>query len=166
MPAHSTLTGADLHEPKGQAAAAANTLYVANGSGSGTHKKITVDSLDLTAMESPNSVYIHAVLADVSAASSILVPAPGNCTFVSAVMVLGGAITVANSSVTFARNDAASFGSAVTVTYSASAEGTTFTFTPTTNQSITANGYVKITTDGGSTTTQPLYILLKFTRVP
>ena len=34
--AHSTLTGADLHEPKGVAAAAANTIYVANGSGSGT----------------------------------------------------------------------------------------------------------------------------------
>lgn len=34
--AHSTLTGAELHEPKGVDAAAANTIYVANGSGSGT----------------------------------------------------------------------------------------------------------------------------------
>lgn len=32
---HSALTGAELHEPKGVAAASANTVYVANGSGSG-----------------------------------------------------------------------------------------------------------------------------------
>lgn len=39
--AHSTLTGADLHESKGVAAAAANTVYVANGSGSGAWTPIT-----------------------------------------------------------------------------------------------------------------------------
>lgn len=33
--AHSTLTGANLHEPKGVATAPAGTVYVANGSGSG-----------------------------------------------------------------------------------------------------------------------------------
>ena len=33
--AHSTLTGADLHEPKGVAAANADQIYIANGSGSG-----------------------------------------------------------------------------------------------------------------------------------
>lgn len=33
---HSALTGAELHEPKGAAAASANTVYVANGSGSGS----------------------------------------------------------------------------------------------------------------------------------
>lgn len=33
---HASLTGADLHEPKGIETAAANTVYVCNGSGSGT----------------------------------------------------------------------------------------------------------------------------------
>lgn len=33
---HSTLTGADLHEPKGIAAAIADRVYVSNGSGSGS----------------------------------------------------------------------------------------------------------------------------------
>ena len=32
---HNTITGADLHEPKGIAAAAAEKVYIANGSGSG-----------------------------------------------------------------------------------------------------------------------------------
>ena len=36
MVAHSALTGSDLHEPKGAAAASANTVYQANGSGSGS----------------------------------------------------------------------------------------------------------------------------------
>lgn len=34
--AHASLTGANLHEPKGVASASANTVYVANGSGSGS----------------------------------------------------------------------------------------------------------------------------------
>lgn len=35
---HSALTGASLHEPKGVAAAAVDTVYVADGAGSGTWK--------------------------------------------------------------------------------------------------------------------------------
>lgn len=34
--AHSTLTGSNLHEPKGAATAAAGSVYIANGSGSGS----------------------------------------------------------------------------------------------------------------------------------
>lgn len=34
--AHSTLTGSDLHEPKGIASATAGQVYISNGSGSGT----------------------------------------------------------------------------------------------------------------------------------
>lgn len=36
---HASLTGNDLHEPKGISTAAANTVYIANGSGSGTWSK-------------------------------------------------------------------------------------------------------------------------------
>lgn len=34
--AHASLTGANLHEPKGVATAAINTIYIADGAGSGT----------------------------------------------------------------------------------------------------------------------------------
>lgn len=37
---HSGLTGADLHESKGVAAAAANTIFVADGAGSGTFQTL------------------------------------------------------------------------------------------------------------------------------
>lgn len=38
---HSVLTGTDLHESKGVAAAAANRVYITNGAGSGTFSQVT-----------------------------------------------------------------------------------------------------------------------------
>lgn len=166
MALHKDLTGADLHEPKGQASAAANTVYVANGAGSGTHQKIALASLDLTSVQNPNTVYVEGFLDDVSNPSFIIIPAPEGCTFVSAQMFLSAGITVANAIVSFTRNDGSSFGSSVTITQAGSTEGTPFSFTATLNQTITNPGYVKVTTDGGSTTTARLHILCKFTRIP
>ena len=166
MALHKDLTGVDLHEPKGAATAASGTAYVANGSGSGAWSKIPLGSLDLTSVQNPNTVFVSGVPADVSTSSFVLVPTPLGCTFDSAVFILGGGITVADSVLTLTRNDGSSFGSTVTITQAASTEGTTFVFTATLNQTITSPGYVKIATDGGSTTTQPLYCLLKFTRIP
>ena len=42
---HASLTGANLHEPKGVAAATANKVYVSNGSGSGTWQKLSPPQL-------------------------------------------------------------------------------------------------------------------------
>lgn len=41
---HSSLTGSELHEPKGVASATANTVYVANGTGSGSWTTLTDNS--------------------------------------------------------------------------------------------------------------------------
>lgn len=43
--AHKNLTGTDLHEPKGVAAAAADKVYVSNGAGSGVWQKLTASQL-------------------------------------------------------------------------------------------------------------------------
>lgn len=160
MVAHSALTGADLHEPKGAAAASSGQVYVADGAASGAWQKIGVSELDQTEILSVNRYCLHAVLPDVSTASSILIPIPLASTAVSATLTLGGAIASADASVTFTKTGAVSLGSAVTVAYSGSAEGTTFSFTATTNTSLTAGQYVKIATDGGSTNAIPLYITL------
>lgn len=45
MAAHNTLTGAELHEPKGVAAAAAGLVYQSDGAGSGSFKKFKPDHL-------------------------------------------------------------------------------------------------------------------------
>lgn len=161
---HKDITDPNVHEPKGVAAAAANKVYVSDGASSGSWSKVTKDVLDTSTVFGTNEVFLTAVIADVSTSSSVLVPIPFACTINSALLMLGGTITGANSTVSFARNDGASLGTSVTVTYSGSSEGTNFTFTATTNTTVSANGWVKIATDGGSTGTIPLYIVLKATR--
>lgn len=42
---HASLTGANLHEPKGVASATSNKVYVSNGSGSGTWQKLSPPQL-------------------------------------------------------------------------------------------------------------------------
>ena len=56
---HKLITGADLHEPKDVAAAAANKVYVANGSGSGTWATLATASITddaVTADKLANSI--------------------------------------------------------------------------------------------------------------
>lgn len=45
---HSDLTGALCHEPKGADTAAANTLYIADGSGSGSFQQVPLSIIDFT----------------------------------------------------------------------------------------------------------------------
>ena len=45
---HSELTGALCHEPKGADTAAANTVYIANGSGSGSFQQVPLSIIDFT----------------------------------------------------------------------------------------------------------------------
>lgn len=46
--AHSGLTGSNLHEPKGADAAAADTVYKADGAGSGSFTNVNADEVQLT----------------------------------------------------------------------------------------------------------------------
>lgn len=58
MASHSTITGAENHEPKGVESAAANTVYVANGSGSGTWQKVNNNSVDTVTLPFVSSALI------------------------------------------------------------------------------------------------------------
>ncbi len=97
-------------------------------------------------------------LDDVSNSSFEIIPLPTNCIVDTIVFVLHGAITVADSTITVTRGgDAASLGTQV-IAFTASAEGTTFIMTPSGNNTLTAatHKYLKITTNGNSTTTARL----------
>ena len=166
MALHKDLTGTDLHEPKGVATAAIDNVYVANGAGSGAWQKLDLATLDLTSIQSPNTYRLTGEMTDVSTAGFILIPVPVTSVLVSIRVVLKNAITVADSILTFTRNDGSSFGSNLTVVQAASAEGTGFTFTATLNTTITGPGYIKIASDGGSTTTCILYAVATLTAVP
>jgi hypothetical protein len=147
MAHHKDLTGTDLHEPKGVAAASAGTVYVANGSGSGawTAQKGSVYALTRT-------------FDDVSTAADMYVAIPKNGTIARIEAVLDAAITLANSAVTFSIGGVAVDSSALTIAFSGSAPGTEFNSTPSGHNTVVAGNVLKISTDGASSTVAKLSV--------
>ena len=63
---HSTLTGSDLHEPKGVASASTGQVYIANGSGSGAwtaHHNRCVLTVELANISAASSCYVATPIA-------------------------------------------------------------------------------------------------------
>lgn len=146
---HSDIPDGERHEPKGASTATIDQVYVSNGAASGTWK--TLPFQDTVIMD------------DVSNPSFDIIPIPQNCIIDSITYVLYGAITTANSIVTVTRGgDAASLGTQ-TITFTSSAEGTTFTQVPSGNNTLTAatHRYLKFATDGASSATAKMAITIK-----
>lgn len=160
MSVHSTLTGADLHESKGVAAASANTVAVANGSGGTTWKLVPVASLDTTTIKGVGVVYLGGAIPNISSSgSNYLVPIPFNCLVTNIEYVLGGAITVANASVTFS-NPGVGTMAGTTIPFTGSAVGTVVNQAVTGNNAVASGSYLNVTSGGGSTTAQLLYFTI------
>lgn len=162
MPEHRDLTGADLHEPKGVASASSGTAYFANGTGSGSWRKVDKTDLNNTNLF-PNLYTLEVVLADISTAETVLVAVPYSSTLVKVVGLLGGAITDANSSVTILQNGGSTINT-ITVSYTGSAKGVSTVVSPTSNNTFSEGGYVEISTNGASTGATPYYLTLVFER--
>lgn len=102
-------------------------------------------------------------MADVSNPSFVLIPIPQNFTCQLIRFVLFNAITGADSTVTVTRGgDAASLGTKV-IAFTGSGEGTTFDLTTGSNNVLLAgtHKYLKIATDGASSTTSQMSITIK-----
>lgn len=162
MTAHSSLTGADLHEPKGAATAATHTVYVADGSGSGAWVKIDADNIDTTSIKNSNKVIMNVTIPDVSAADVLLVPVPFAATLTRVSGTLSAAIATADTTLTLTNNGSAAIGT-FTVAFSGSAEGDFYQLTPSSNNTFVANTYLKIVCDGASTNTARFTMTLEFT---
>lgn len=164
MALHRDLTGADLHEPKGADTASAGSVYIFDGSGSGAANKIGPNSLNLGALESPNTFYLSTILDDVSTNSFVMLPVLADCTIDSVVGVLENAITTSDVTITMTRNGIDSLGSAVVIPFNTSTKGTFFQFTAANNRDLTAGNYIQVTSDGASDTACRLFLVAKFTR--
>lgn len=147
---HSSLNDPYIHEPKGASTAAAGRVYVANGSGSGTW----------TAKETLVGEILSGYIDDVSTASTVYIPIPYAGTVSKIITVLEGSITGANSTVTVANSAAASMGT-LTITQSGSAAGDVDTLAPSANNTVTADSFMTVSSDGASTT----HATLRFTIV-
>jgi hypothetical protein len=167
MTRHADLAGANLHEPKGIAAASASTVYVANGSGSGTWQKIASGQIASTIFNI-NKGTMLIPFADLSAASFVLVPFPFACTVNTVTIVINGTVGAGTNVLTFTN----STGPAVLGTLDigdastpiANSEGDLFTFTATVNHTFTANTYLKIASDGGAATAAAATMVIAYTR--
>lgn len=162
MALHQNLTGSDLHQPKGADTASANTLLMANGSGSTSWAKITASNIDTT-IKNINKYVLTAQIDDVSTADFLLIPCPDACTFNKATFILNTGITGTDSTVTFVNSTGPTTVGTLTITQSGSAEGSRFTFTASSNNTFSAGTYLKISTDGASSTASKAILYLNFT---
>lgn len=146
---HSTLTTTDLHEPKGIAAATNNKVYVANGSGSGSWL--------------PRTHTLFATKDNVSNAGSSYVPIPYAGTIAKVVSVLTGAITTADAVITVRNSAGVSMGT-ITIAQSGSAAGDVDTLTPASNNTVTADSYIRLESNGASTNNVPVHFAIVLER--
>lgn len=149
---HENLTGSDLHEPKGVAAATADKVYVANGSGSGVWEKITADSIDTSVINNLNKVVLNVHHDDISAAASHWVVAPIAGAIVGFSSVIDAAIATADVVLTLEIGGVAVTGSALTIAFSGSAAGDTDSVVPSAANVVTAGQAIEVISDGGTST--------------
>lgn len=150
---HADIVDGQRHEPKGADAAISGQVYVADGSGSGSWANY------------PQTMALHTSIADISTASSVYIPLPANCVVNSIRTILGGAITGADATITMTRGgDNLTLGT-VTVSYTASAVGDLDSNSSLSNNTLTTSShkYLKIETDGASSTSAVLYITVTIT---
>jgi hypothetical protein len=143
MPAHSALTGTDLHEPKGVAIAASGKVYLSDGLGSGSW---VVPPYALTTL-----------IDDVSTAATVYIPIPYAGTVTKVVTVLAGSLTTANGTVTV-RNAAGTSMGTLTITQSGSAAGDIDVLSPVSNNTVTSDSRISVETDGACDTSRKLFV--------
>jgi hypothetical protein len=149
---HKDLTGVSLHEPKGVAAASANTVYVANGSGSGTWEKVDKDAINTSSIKDLNKIYLTYTIPDISAAGSHFVVTPIAGDIAKIYSTINNAITSANCGLTFEIGGTLVTNGAITIAHSGSAAGTVDNSTPSGQNTLTAGQAIEIITDGASST--------------
>ena len=163
MAAHSTLTTTELHEPKGAAAASANTVYVADGAASGAWAKIDSDNIDTASIFNINSFEISKTLADVSTAETMYIPTARAITVKKIVTCLQGVITGSDTTLT-AKNAAGTSMGSITIAVSGSGAGVIDTLEPSANNTITADSFFTIETDGVSSGSSKMTIVIECLR--
>jgi len=159
MPLHSALTGTELHENKGVAGAADNTVATAD-TGATVWQKVNTDMLDTSSIFDTNKQALQAILADVSTAEAVFIPIPFDCTVENIYITYENAITAANAVLTFSDNSNTSMGTS-TYDYTTSSAGFTTSMAPVTNNSFTAGQKMKLATDGASTGAGRVWITIE-----
>lgn len=161
MPVHSALSNSELHENKGVSSAADNTVASATSNAT-VWRKVNDDMIDTSSIFTINKMALQAVIDDVSTAGTVYIPMPFDCTVEEVITALGGAITVADATVTCRNHGGTSMGT-LTIAYTGSAAGDVTNLVPVANNTFTSGERMSIETDGASTDAQKLYITVYVT---
>jgi len=147
---HSTITDPNIHEPKGVATAAANTVYVSLGNGTGVWTPLTYTIL--------------VKLKNISTSETVFVPVPFSAKVVRSITTLQGSISGTNAVVGVANNDGSPMESTTVIT-AGSAAGSTFSTTITTNNTMTQGQTIRVSTNGASTGSTEALVMLVLERL-
>lgn len=150
MPNHADLTGAELHEPKGADTATANTVYLANGSGSGSWSKVTASAIDTVTVFNANKESYFIYIDVVGTAKNRLIPITKNCTVTKVTGVIDGAVITADETITVRDENGNSLGTISYTTALATTKGYQNSLTPTSFTTFTAGDWLEISTAGNS----------------
>lgn len=157
MASHSSLTGSELHEPKGVASANSGEAYLADGAGSGSWTD------PLASVNNLNTFYRDGLLVDISTASNkIYFPIVSSCNLTRLDGVLTGTIATADAVISIYKNAVLQTGT-LTVANSGSGVGVASSQTLGSAISFVAGDVLELRTDGASTNAEDLFIALTFT---
>jgi hypothetical protein len=159
MALHKDLTGTELHENKG-AAAAANDDVATVTSGATVWKKLTAANFDGSLLI--NNVVLTTAIDDIGTAATTWLVAPYDGTVDWASIVLHGAITGADSTLTF-KNATGVTMATLLVPFTGSSAGYVDTVDTFTNNTFTVDTPMSIATDGLTTGPTKVTITIGFT---
>lgn len=156
MALHRDLTGADLHEPKGVDTASANTVYVANGSGSGSWGKVGTDQINTSQFLNTNQEQFSGVFTDIGTSGSRWYGFARKLTVTKIVVVVQGTTGGSATILTFRNHAGASMG---TITIPSTAVGgDVFTLLPSSNNTFSADQRIQVDSDGGTSGTPAAHL--------
>jgi hypothetical protein len=152
MALHKNLTGSDLHEPKGVAAALSGQVYISNGAGTGVWTAKNADILNA------NLYTLTGYMADIGSAGapsgSVYFFIPQKSEIISFTSVVHAALVTADA-VLSVYIDGVLFADSLTVPFTGSTAGQRNTKTAVTANTTPANSLVEIRSNGGPTTVVP-----------
>lgn len=151
---HASLSGNQLHEPKGASTAAIGTVYTADGQGSGAWQS------PLAGLNNSNLIYLTVQVPNLSASSSVFVVSPLAGRVTSVDTVLNGAITGTSPIITGKINGVPIGGLGVTLTAAGSFAGQVFSGIPTSANVLAAKQAVEIDCSGAATGTSTATVTL------
>lgn len=161
MALHKDLADAHLHEPKGVASASVDTVYVANGAGSGTWEKIDTSSINGASVLNVNKQFVTMKFNDIGTAGSRYLAFPRSCRIDKVSVALQLATATTATILTF-RNDAGTAMGTINIGSTALA-GAVGSLTPVSNNTFSADTKLQVETDGGTSTASDVEITLEIT---